>query len=315
VAQHPALTQLLLDRGADPNDVESPYHVPETDDNKVLKILLACGRLNEDSFATMLLRKADWHDLDGIELLLEQGANPNRTTQWGFNALHQALRRDNAIANIELMLDFGADPALATRHDGHSAATIAARRGRGDVLALFEARGIPDRLQGVDRLIAACARNEESRIQAITNAEPQLAGELIAQGGKLLAEFAANGNAAGVGLLLDLGVDVRAVFREGDGYWQIAENSTALHVAAWRAQHATVQFLIERGAPVNERDGQGRTPLALAVRACVDSHWTHRRSPQSVKILLEAGAVVDGVQVPSGYGEVDELLRRHAARQ
>ena len=33
VAHHPGLTQLLLDRGADPNDDEVPYHVGESYDN------------------------------------------------------------------------------------------------------------------------------------------------------------------------------------------------------------------------------------------------------------------------------------------
>jgi ankyrin repeat protein len=111
---------------------------------------------------------------------------------------------------------------------------------------------------------------------------------------------------------LDLGVEVRARFAEGDGYFGVAKNSTALHVAAWRARHATVKRLIERGAPVDEVDGAGRTPLALAVRACVDSYWSERRSPESVEALLRAGASVNGVPVPSGYEEVDALLRANA---
>jgi hypothetical protein len=40
IAQHAELTRLLIERGADPNDEETPYHVIETDDNTVLKILL-----------------------------------------------------------------------------------------------------------------------------------------------------------------------------------------------------------------------------------------------------------------------------------
>ena len=79
-----------------------------------------------------------------------------------------------------------------------------------------------------------------------------------------------------VDVLLDLGVDVRALYVEG-GYYGVAKNSIALHVAAWRAQHETVQLLIARGAPVDVRDGRGRTALALAVRACVDSYWSYRR--------------------------------------
>jgi ankyrin repeat protein len=110
---------------------------------------------------------------------------------------------------------------------------------------------------------------------------------------------------------LDHGAEVTSVDEEGDGYWGLAKKSTALHAAAWRARHSTVKLLIERGAPVDARDGKGRTPLVLAVRACVDSFWSHRRSPESVAALLAAGASVENVAYPSGYTEVDELLRRY----
>ena len=135
--------------------------------------------------------------------------------------------------------------------------------------------------------------------------------ELKAGGAKVLAEFAGNGNADGVRHLLDLGVDVNAPFTHGDGYWDVGPNSTALHVASWRAQHNVVKLLIERGATVNVADARGSTPLSLAVRACVDSYWTARRSPESVKALLDAGASTNGVQFPSGYKEVDDLIRLH----
>jgi ankyrin repeat protein len=108
-------------------------------------------------------------------------------------------------------------------------------------------------------------------------------------------------------------VDVKALYKEGDGYFGVAKDSTALHVAAWRARHGTVKFLLERGAPIAVPDGEGRTPLALAVRACVDSFWSHRRSPESVEALLRAGASVSDVNFPSGYAEVDALLKLHGA--
>lgn len=307
VAHHAELTRLLLERGADPNDGEVPYHAPEGYDNAALRVLVECGKLTADSLATMLLRKADWHDCDGIKYLLEHGADPNRMTQWHLTALQQALRRDNAIENIAVLLDHGADPTPAA--EGKSAVGLAARRGRGDVLELFERRGISVELRGVEQLIAACARNDASAVHAIVDGKPQLVRELLADGGKLLAEFAGNGNTEGVRRLLDLGLDVGALFEEGDGYWNVAKNSTALHVAAWRARHSIVKSLIERGASVAALDGEGRTPLALAVRACVDSFWTKRRSPESVQALLNAGASVSGIPFPSGYAEVDDLLR------
>jgi ankyrin repeat protein len=188
---------------------------------------------------------------------------------------------------------------------------MAARRGRGDVLDLFEKRGIPIELDGVERLIAACARHDASGVQSIVGDEPQLVRELLAEGGKLLAQFAGVGNTDGVRQLLDLGVNVGELYKEGDGYFDVAPNSMAIHVAAWRANHGTVRLLIERGSPIDVRDGKGRTPLVLAVKACVDSYWTERRTPESVEALLRAGARASAVRLPSGYAEVDELLRSH----
>jgi hypothetical protein len=42
------LTRLLLERGADPNEVETPYHVPESYDNSALKVLVESGKLNPE---------------------------------------------------------------------------------------------------------------------------------------------------------------------------------------------------------------------------------------------------------------------------
>src|SRR6185436_7761104 len=135
VAQHTGLTRLLLERGADPNDEETPYHVAETRNNDVLRILLESGTLNIDSMTTVLLRKADWHDLEGMRMLLEKGANPNRLTRWSYSALHQSVRRDNSMQMIELLVKHGADPSLPNGSDGRSATAIAARRGRRSALA------------------------------------------------------------------------------------------------------------------------------------------------------------------------------------
>lgn len=310
VAHHEGLTRLLLARGADPNDVEVTYHAPETRDNAALKAVVETGRLSAESLAMMLVRKHDWHDEAGVRYLLEQGADPNRRRNRGLSPLHHAIARDNSLTIIELLLDHGADPGLL--HDGRSAVARAARRGRGDLLALFERRGFPVELAGVERLIAACARNDTRTVGVLSRAEPDLVRELVAQGGSLLAEFAGTWNTEGVRYLLDLGVPVTARY-EGDGYFDIAEGSMALHVAAWKAHPPTVRLLIERNSPVNALDGRGRTPLALAVKACVDSYWTERRSPESVQVLLDAGATVAGVPYPSGYAEVDALLRAQGA--
>ncbi len=312
IAQHVGVTRLLLDYGADPNDGETPYHAAESYDNRLLQVLLASGRLKADSLATLLARKCDWHDVEGVRLLLEKGADPNRVTAWGFTALQQALRRDNGLTIIELLLEHGADPHAVNRHEGVDAVTLAIRRGRGDVLARLEQREISIAVEGPDRLVAACARGDAEHVGAIVGLRRDLVRKVRRDGGALLTAFAGNGNTAGVACLLDVGVAVDARLEVGDSYYGVAPHSTALHVAAWRARHGTVELLVERGAEVEALDGAGKTPLELAVRACVDSQWKELRSADSVRTLLAAGASPERVAVPTGYAAVDEVLRAAA---
>jgi hypothetical protein len=185
------------------------------------------------------------------------------------------------------------------------ATQIAAHRGRGDVLRLFEQRGIPLILDTTFQIIAACAKGE---LQTTT---PPL--ELLTHGGIVLSKFAGNGNVEGLRALLSLGISPGALDTQGDPYFDIAPGSTALHSAAWRARPAAVNFLIAAGAPVNALDGKGRTALQLAVAATVDSYWTSRRTPESIAALLAAGASTAGIEIPTGYDEADELLRVHPA--
>jgi ankyrin repeat protein len=306
VAHHAAMTRLLVERGADPRDGEAVYHSPEESDLGAMQVLVESGKLTTDDLALMLVRKHDWHDYDGAKYLLEHRADPNhhRTRGWPL-PLHHALARDNALRTIELLLDYHADPLVLVK--GVSAVTLAARRGRGDVLAMLEQRGVPLSLEGVDRLIAACARDDAAQVRAISKREPQLVGELLAQGSTLLAEFTGTWNTAGVRHLLDLGVPVAALY-QGDGYFDIAPGSTALHVAAWKLRADLVQLLIARGAQVDAKDGKGRTPLMLAVKGCVDSYWTERRTLEPARLLLAAGASKEGVALPSGYAELDALF-------
>ncbi len=306
IARHAGLTRLLLAHGADPNDEETPYHVSEGYDNTVVKILLESGKLNSAGIATMLLRKCDWHDEKGLQLILQHGADPNAMSRWGLTALHQSVRRDNGLIMIEMLLDRGADPALTNR-EGRSATQIAAHRGRGDALRLFAQRGFKRDLQGVDQLVAACALADRESIQNLTTQHPHLTAELLAQGGTLLAEFAGNANVEGIHALLDLGVSSAALYG-GDGYFDIARDSTALHVAAWRGWPAAVKALIGRGAPINALDGKGRSALGLAIKACTDSYWKYRRTTESIEALLNAGAAVTGIDLPTGFDEADVLL-------
>jgi ankyrin repeat protein len=307
VAHHAELTKMLLKHGADPNDVEVVYHSPETDDPGVLMALVESGKLTPASLSLMLIRKHDWHDTEGIRYLLQNGANPNIAWGRGVYALHHALSRSNSLEAIELLVKHGADPSLTRK--GQNAVIHAAREGRNDVLALFREYGNLTESEGVDKLIAACAAGDADAVKSIIKQSPEYFEELKNTGGELLARFTLNANAGGVKQLLDIGIDVNSPYLQGDAYFGIPKDSLAIHVAAWLGRPYMVNLLIEHGAHIDVPDKNGLTPLALAIRACTDSYWTERRTPASVAALLKAGASVKNVTLPTGYVEVDEVLK------
>jgi ankyrin repeat protein len=230
LAKHPGLTQLLLERGADPNDEETCYHAPETYDNTVVRILLSSGRCNERSLAWLAARKADWHDEKGLLLALDGGANPNYMTQWSHTPFQHSIRRNNGLVMIRMFLDHGADP-YSRNADGRNAFQMSAYHGRGDILRDVESRGFVPNYDGptpaLDALVAACALADAPRARTLIAADPDLQHQLLQIGGTLLARFSGAENVAGVRTLLDLGIPVDALWPEGDAYFDNARNSTA----------------------------------------------------------------------------------------
>ena len=308
IAHHEGLTKLLLEYGADPNDGEAVYHSPETHENAAMIALVETGKVSAEYLVLMLIRKHDWHDYDGVKYLLGYGVDPNE--RWAATSpFHHALMRNNHIDIISLLLDHGASSSIIC--NDLTVEARAAREGRSDVLAELRERGIPDALQGVDKLIEACAIGNNGLAKNILQRDPQLLDEMIAMGGNLLAKFSGTGNLEGVRQLLEVGIQVDAPLREGDGYFGIPKGSLAIHVAAWRGRHQTVQLLVDRGSPIDQPDQNGRTPLQLAVKACVDSYWMDRRSPESVAILLKAGAEPHSISLPTGYELLDEEIRKY----
>ena len=256
VAHHAGVTRLLLERGADPNlGGEVAYHGAEGFDNEAMQAVVESDRLGDGALTTMLHRKLDWTDLQGLRWLLDHGADPNNVSAWGERALHHSLARDNTLPFIDALLEAGADPALgAARFRGANAVSIAARVGRDDALELFRQRGFTIRLGGDDAFFAALAFADRPAALTFLASEPRLVERLESDSPGTVATLAGAGNTAAVALALDLGFPLSA---------------DAIEVAVWRGRTECVRLLLTRGAEVSA------SLLALSERALTEiSEWT-----------------------------------------
>jgi len=231
-----------------------------------MQAVVESGRLADEGLTTMLHRKLDWTDLEGVRWLLAHGADPNAVSAGGDRALHHSLARDNALSLLELLLDFGADPSLgAPRPEGRSAAAVAARTGRADALALFARRGFAIDLDGDDAFFSALSRGDGAEALAFVASEPGVVRRLESSQPRVVATLAGAGNTAAVALALDLGFPI---------------STDALSVAVWRERTDTVRLLLARGARVTA------SVLSLAERGLTElSEWTPHHSREILDVL------------------------------
>ena len=87
---------------------------------------------------------------------------------------------------------------------------------------------------------------------------------------------------------------------------------SAFHWATNRGNLDTVALLIERKAPLEQKNMYGGTVLDCAV-------WSAINEPRAdhisiIEALLAAGANVEAIEHPTGNKRVDEMLRRYVPK-
>lgn len=244
----PALTRLLLDSGADPNDGESLYHSLENP--ACTRLLLEHGARIAESNA--IYRSIDLDDDSALKLLLQHGGDPNEParnpplTDWG-SPLSWAIYRRRP-RHAKALLDAGADPSAATP-DGVSPYRLALRFGLSEVADLLrEQTDAPD-ISEEERFIAACARGDEAEARRIRTLRPDLPAALSTAQLRLLPDMTAAGADDAVKLMVSL--DWPIAVRGGD--W----DASALNLAVFHGNAALTRFLLEHGAKWTERHGHG----------------------------------------------------------
>jgi len=300
IANNPAITRLLLERGANPDDDESLYHsVYHAPDFACLRLLLEYGAAVDGTNAMAAM--IDTGSADGVRLLLNAGADPGRPrpaedapdgylADLSLNPLYRAIETHCIGELVALLLAAGADPNAPGR-DGRTPLRLATRRGREDIAELLLGQGARDDATGIDRFLGTCARGDRAGAERLVALDPELVSRLSEEDLTVIVDAADDDGTEAVGLMLELGFPLEA--RNYNG-------ATALHAAAYCGAAGLVRLLIERGADLESRDREfGGTPLSWAT---VGSGERPKYNPDgdwvgTVRALLDAGASPECVWV------------------
>ena len=298
---NPAITQVLLDAGANPDPGQPINEAVAHPDNQCLRLLLARGARVAGTWA---LGAAVHNDNAGAMSLLLSALAAD-----GANAADKATEElPDAAANSSLpvvvaLLEAGADPE-ATDDDGVSALRLAVRAGKDDIAARLRVLGASDNTTDVDRFTGACLRADRPAAQQLLADHPDLRDSMTDQDRAVVVEAAASRPADSVALMLDLG------FSPHTRHF----GEQPLHTAAYHGNAAVVRVLLDAGADVDGRDARfDATPLAFATVGSGEQAGQPGDWIETVRLLIDAGASRQDVWIsgkpPSE--EVIEVLQRY----
>ncbi|MEZ5339680.1 MAG: ankyrin repeat domain-containing protein [bacterium] len=271
----PALARLLLEAGADPNDDECMWHVPQFMYEECLALLLEFGGQpnrksgqwgNTPLYFLLGHRTSDrgyGTAMRGVNWLLEHGADPNVPSyEWQENALQLAVRLHHRPDVVESLLKHGADGHYQ-RADGVDGWQLALRSGNADSIELLRRYGFGrDDNAPLDSYLLAVMTADVQSAGELIAANPQLLAELGKQGPDSFCDAAERGRTEVVRLMIANGWDV-GMSDEWD--------ATPLHRAALRGRAEVVRLLLEAGAPLDRYDKlYNGNPLGWALHGALE---------------------------------------------
>jgi uncharacterized protein len=277
--QREALTQLLLERGAEPYDVQVLYNIHFHGN-----ILWFLKLIHEQAVKSG--RQADWEDANWS--MLDMGGYG-----CGARYLLGIAVNHNDLKLAEWCLAHGASPnaapAQAPRAPKHTLHEEALRNGlteMAELLVRFGATPGPLVLEGEEAFTAACFRLDRERARALLAEHP----EYLGVPGPMFAA-AERDRADVVAFLLDLGMSPDVAGSHGQ---------RALHVAAYRDAARVATLLLDRGAAVDPVDSMhDGTPLWWAV-------WGQR--PHTMELLSRFSRDVWALSFMGNVARLREVL-------
>lgn len=179
---------------------------------------------------------------------------------------------------------------------------VAAQFERDDALEALRAFASPK-----DRFLAACVGGDAAEARRLLRERPGLIGESTADELRALPDAGWAGNAAAVGLMLELGFDPATPGQDG---------GTVLHCAAWQGAVACVEAALRHPgarALIERRDAvHGSTPLGWCCHGACYGRNPEGDYPAVARLLLHAGAR-PGPNLDDAPADVLAVIRAHTA--
>jgi ankyrin repeat protein len=328
-----AVVEELIKHGADVQAGSKSGFTPlmfaaQQGDEDSARILLRAGAKPNDAQPktglTPLMIASAMANVKAVDVLLDNGADPNLADANGYTSLHRVVRdsdyginlaaKDSILTIVKSLLKHGANPNARLVQDKEKAAEEI-KNGNVQIEGKRSAVTVDEIiLQGATPLFLAAEVNNLDVIKALVSAgaDPLIASDrgttplMMAAGAgtDVQREREPEERATAVEtakFLVEHGADVNAAGQYG---W------TALHAAAYQGLNDVIEYLVSKGAKIDQKDEFGQTALSISLSVLTRDIGARRLQiprryrQDTAELLLKLGA---GTLDKTG---VDVILQR-----